>query len=84
MHCFAGFDLYWVERFFFDAGFCVVLGGAFFLTQGLRCSAQRFAGFELYWVECFYNPLATLRMPNFKLFTLKFIRRPSLHFDNFR
>ncbi len=77
------FELYWVERFF--------------LTQGLRCSAQGFAGFELYWVErffeagfelywveCFYNPLATLRMPNFKLFTLKFIRRPSLHFDNFR
>ena len=71
MHCFAGFDLYWVERFL--------------LTQGLRCSAQRFAGFDLYWVESFfYNPLATLRMPNFKLFTLKFIRRPSLHFDNFR
>ena len=84
-----------MERFFFDAGFAVfcagfrrvgvVLGGAFFLTQGLRCSAQRFAGFDLYWVESFfYNPLATLRMPNFKLFTLKFIRRPSLHFDNFR
>ena len=40
MQAFAGFDLYWVELFF--------------LTQGLRCSAQRFAGFDLYWVESFF------------------------------
>jgi hypothetical protein len=91
---FAEFDLYWVELFILTqglrcsaqrfAGFGVVIGGAFFLTQGLRCSAQRFAGFDLYKVKLFYNPLATLRIPNSKLFTLKFIRRPSLHFDNFR
>ena len=35
-------------------------------------------------VRYFYNPLATLRTPFFKLFTLKLIRRPSLHLDNFR
>jgi hypothetical protein len=66
-------------EFFFDAGFavsCAVFrrvlsctGWSFFLTHGLRCSAQGFAGFgvvldevffltqglQLYWVELFFD-----------------------------
>ena len=57
MQAFAGFELYWVERFF--------------LTQGLRGSAQRFAGFELYWWSFFLQSVSDSTNAEFQTFYIK-------------
>ena len=54
MQGFAGFGVVLGGAFFLTQGL-ICTGWSFFLTQGLRCFAQRFAGFDLYWVESFFT-----------------------------
>ncbi|MEY3320895.1 MAG: hypothetical protein RLZZ417_478 [Bacteroidota bacterium] len=69
--------------FFLIAGERGVMRG---VSQGVFVLGRLITFFvrNLMVVRHFYNPLATLRIPFFKLFTLKLIRRPSLHLVNFR